>query len=147
MHDHYASSLGWSAQMVKTRIFDKASFELRRVAFDTDSIMQYWIPSSLTIDGSSIQPMLQLSEGDRDLIQDAYPISQSIEMGTVKINHAGKDIAKNRSVLVEAQVAPVLGPQKIAIGLNLLDMLAPDLRVRTSVEPLNQHAFRVKMHT
>jgi len=148
MHEYYTGSLGWSKDMVDTRIFNEISFESGRSAFDAGSIMQYWLPSSLTINGSTIQPNPWLSDGDRDLIRDAYPISQLLDMGTTRTSNYWKNCKAGGTESVEVKISPAWSPPKVAIGLNMLDTNWSKVRTRALAEPgTAEDSFQVIMHT
>lgn len=64
----------WTRAQVTSNIFDKYKpREVRNTAYDTKSIMHYWIPNEFTLDDFSVDENAYLSDKDKIFIKRIYP--------------------------------------------------------------------------
>ncbi|WP_165499820.1 M12 family metallopeptidase [Pedobacter frigidisoli] len=64
----------WTRAQVNSNIFDKYKpREVRNTAYDTNSIMHYWIPNEFTTDNFSVDENAYLSDKDKIFIKRIYP--------------------------------------------------------------------------
>ncbi|CAK5268975.1 unnamed protein product [Mycena citricolor] len=75
VHAHFASSLGWSADMTKTQVVDHYSTTSvsNFPAVDPSSIMAYFLPPALNEQRVQIPANVSLSESDKAYMVLAYP--------------------------------------------------------------------------
>lgn len=70
----YYAGQGWSREQVDRNVLRNQSPSGRTFTnFDPNSIMLYWFPAELTLDGSSMPGNSQLSSLDIELIRQIYP--------------------------------------------------------------------------
>lgn len=71
---YYQQADGWDRATVDAQVFDKYSVtQTNYSVFDPNSIMEYWIPAELTLDGTSVAGGTHLSDTDKEYIRRWYP--------------------------------------------------------------------------
>ena len=76
VYKEYLKSQGWTTQDVDINVFQKYDQQtITNSDYDADSIMHYPFPSEFFISGSEVGINTQLSTGDIEFIQKAYPKS------------------------------------------------------------------------
>ena len=66
--------IGWDRAKVEAQVFEKYSVTSTNYSqFDPDSIMEYWIPASITMDGHEVPGGIKLSPTDKQWIARWYP--------------------------------------------------------------------------
>ena len=74
VYAHYLSTDGWDRAMVDAQVFARYSVQSTNFSqFDPNSIMEYWIPASVTMDGHEVPGGTTLSDTDKEYIRRWYP--------------------------------------------------------------------------
>jgi serralysin len=74
VYAHYKETDGWDRGMVDSQVFAKYSVQSTNYSqFDPNSIMEYWIPASITLDGHTVPGGTSLSDTDKEYIRRWYP--------------------------------------------------------------------------
>jgi hypothetical protein len=74
VYAHYQETDGWDRAMVDAQVFAKYSVTSTNYSqFDPESIMEYWVPASVTLDGHGVPGGTRLSETDKEYIARWYP--------------------------------------------------------------------------
>lgn len=74
VYAHFLESDGWDRAMVDSQVFAKYSVQSTNFSqFDPTSIMEYWIPASVTLDGHEVVGGSVLSDTDKEYIRRWYP--------------------------------------------------------------------------
>jgi Astacin (Peptidase family M12A) len=74
IYAHYQQSDGWDRGMVDAQVFARYSVSSTNYSqFDPNSIMEYWIPASVTLDGREVPGGSTLSATDKEFIRRWYP--------------------------------------------------------------------------
>ena len=77
VYAHFLETQGWDRGMVDAQVFAKYSVQSTNFSqFDPDSIMEYWIPASVTLDGHAVPGGTYLSAIDKEYIRRWYPRRQ-----------------------------------------------------------------------
>jgi hypothetical protein len=75
---YYKRVDNWDRGEVDAQVFQKYSVSTTNYsAFDPNSIMEYWVPASLTLNGQGVNGGTQLSATDKDYIGRWYPFPVS----------------------------------------------------------------------
>lgn len=73
----YLQYEGWDKEMVDKQVFDRYSVNMTNKSYDPKSIMHYPIPVNFTVDGYSVGENFDLSESDKKLIAELYPLNKT----------------------------------------------------------------------
>jgi hypothetical protein len=74
VYAHFKETDGWDRAMVDAQVFAKYSVESTNFSqFDPNSIMEYWVPASITLDGHGVPGGTALSDTDKEYIRRWYP--------------------------------------------------------------------------
>ncbi len=83
VYAYYASTQGWSQQMVDAQVLNKHTYEsTQHTSLDPQSIMSYSIPASLTTNGFSIPWNTELSVIDKEFLGKMYSSTR------IRVRHA-----------------------------------------------------------
>jgi hypothetical protein len=70
----YKENQGWDKNMVDSQVFEKYRINSTNYSqFDPTSIMEYWVPVELTLDGHGVPGNTTLSSLDKEYIRRWYP--------------------------------------------------------------------------
>jgi hypothetical protein len=74
VYDYYLKNTDWDSAMIESQVFEvNDQFYTNGTAYDSRSIMQYWVVKQFTLDGVEIPANTNFSEGDLKLIAALYP--------------------------------------------------------------------------
>src|SRR5664280_365556 len=130
---YFKAADNWDRAEVDAQVFQKYSvMSTNYSAFDPNSIMEYWVPASLTLDGKGVSGGTQLSAIDKEYIGMWYPFPVSptnasglLRTGddcdeidfTVEYNVVGaNDVVLDREVDLVAVVACAQQPAGVGRG-------------------------------
>ena len=74
VYEYYLKNTDWDSAMIESQVFEVNDlFYTNGTAYDSKSIMQYWVSKQFTLDGVEIPANTDLSLGDKLLIAALYP--------------------------------------------------------------------------
>ncbi|MFF3445146.1 M12 family metallopeptidase [Streptosporangium sp. NPDC002721] len=74
VYAHFLESAGWDRATVDANVFERYGVTSTNYsAFDSESIMAYWIDASLTLDGKGVVGGATLSNTDKEYVRRWYP--------------------------------------------------------------------------
>ncbi len=101
----WAAQYGWDQNKVDTQIIKRYnSNEINGSQYDPQSVMLYFYPASVTLNGKGTSQNLVLSEGDKQVIRDQYGESYSAQRPPIQLS----SLATGAIVMVCAVVAIVV---------------------------------------
>ena len=76
VYKYYLTHSDWDSAMIESQVLEvNDKFYTNGTAYDSKSIMQYWVRKEFTLDGVEIPENVELSVGDKSLIAALYPKS------------------------------------------------------------------------
>ena len=76
VYAYYMQYNGWNKDMVDKQVFDRYSVTMTNKSYDPKSIMHYPIPANFTLNNYSVGENYDLSENDKKLITELYPVNK-----------------------------------------------------------------------
>jgi serralysin len=74
VYNYYLKHSDWDSAMIKSQVLEVNDlFYANGTAYDSKSIMQYWVRKEFTLDGVEIPENVELSAGDKTVIAALYP--------------------------------------------------------------------------
>jgi len=96
VYQYYLKNTDWDSDMVKSQVLEvNDEFYTNGTAYDSKSIMQYWVRKEFTLDGMEIPANMDLSAGDKTLIAALYPKTGS------RVNEVPRITVTNPAIKVQ----------------------------------------------
>jgi astacin (peptidase family M12A) len=99
VYTYYLSHSDWDSAMINSQVLEvNDQFYTNGTAYDSKSIMQYWVRKEFTLDGVEIPENLDLSAGDKSLIAALYPKSGARvnEVPRITVTHPAIKVQQNK---------------------------------------------------